>query len=110
MMNEAAFEGNLARNKESEQLGRQALEIERRFLGPDQPEMAVTLYNLAALDGKKGNNDEAFSFLEQAVDHLPAYALSGIEQDPDLTPLHADPRFAALAARAKQVAAAQAPR
>jgi non-specific serine/threonine protein kinase/serine/threonine-protein kinase len=107
MLNEAAIEGNLGRNKESEQLGRQALEIERRFLGPGQPETAVTLYNLAALDGKNGNTDEAFAFLEQAVDHLPAYALSAIEQDPDLTPLRTDPRFAALVAHAKQVAAAK---
>jgi len=110
MMNEAALEGSLGKNKESEQLGRQVLAIERRFLGPDQPETAVTLYNLAALDGKNGNTDEAFSFLEQAVDHLPAYALSGIEQDPDLAPLRADPRFAVLVARAKQVAAAQGPK
>ena len=107
MLNEAAIEGNLGKNKESEQLGREALEIERRFLGPDQPETAVTLYNLAALDGKNGNTDEAFAFLEQAVDHLPAYALSAIEQDPDLGPLRTDPRFAPLVAHAKQVAAAK---
>ena len=107
MMNEGAFEENLGKSAESEQLGRQALAIERRFLGPDQPEMAVTLYNLAALDGKNGNNDEAFSFLDEAVDHLPAYALSGIDEDPDLKPLHADPRFAPLVAHAKQVLAAQ---
>jgi eukaryotic-like serine/threonine-protein kinase len=110
MMNEAALEGSLGKNKESEELGRQVLAIERRFLGPDQPETAVTLYNLAVLDGKNGNTDEAFSFLEQAVDHLPAYALSGIEQDPDLNSLHADPRFAPFVAHAKQVAAAQGPK
>jgi len=107
MVNEAALEGNLGKNKESEQLGRHVLEIERRVLGPGQPETAVTLYNLAVLDAKNGNNDEAFSFLDQAVNHLPAYALSGIDEDPDLKPLHADPRFAPLVAHAKQVLAAQ---
>jgi pentatricopeptide repeat protein len=57
--------------------------------------------------GRKGNRDEAFSLLREAVDHgLPPNADLGIEKDPDLKSLHGDPRFAALVAHAQERAAA----
>jgi len=80
--------------------------LERRLLGPDQREMAVTAYDLAILTAKRGNTDEMFSVLTQAVDHgLPARVGVHTGEDPDLNPLHNGPRFAALVARAKGVPA-----
>jgi len=51
-----------------------------------------------------GHRDEAFEYLGHAID----YGLSAEEvaDDPDLKPLHGDPRFTALLARAKEKAAA----
>jgi eukaryotic-like serine/threonine-protein kinase len=91
---------------EAEKLDREALDIRERTLGPDHPETAISRYGLAIVAARRGRRDQAFSYLKEAVDHgLPSYALMGIEKDPDLTPLHADPRFGALAAQAKERAA-----
>jgi eukaryotic-like serine/threonine-protein kinase len=91
---------------EAEKLDREALDIRERTLGPDHPETAISRYGLAIVAARRGQRDQAFSYLKEAVDHgLPAYALMGIEKDPDLTPLHGDPRFGALAAQAKERAA-----
>ena len=108
MMNEAAIEGQMGRDKESEPLLRQVLELQRRVLGPDQPETAVTVYNLGVLAAKRGGSDEALSLLQESVDHglLARWAVK-IGEDPDLKPLHGDPRFEALVAHAKELAAAQ---
>lgn len=73
---------------------------------PDHPSAALTLYDLGCVTAHEGRKDEAFSFLSSAVDHgLPAYGDLAIEKDPDLNSLHGDPRFTALVAHAKQVAA-----
>jgi hypothetical protein len=108
MMNEAAIQGQMGRDKESELSLRQLLELERRVLGPDQPETAVTLYNLASEVAKKGNSDESLSLLRQSIDHglLPQYA-EAIGTDPDLSALHNKPGFTALIAYAKQHSAAR---
>lgn len=109
MMNQAAIEGQMG--KDTEASLRQLLELQRRVLGPDQPETAVTLYNLASVVAKKGHSSEALSLLRQSIDHgLLARDAAGIGDDPDLKVLHGKPGFAALVAYAKKRAAAQGPR
>ena len=67
--------------------------------------MAIILYNLGALAGVTGRSDEAIGLLYQAIDAgLPPAAVDGMGQDPDLQPLHANPRFPALVAHAKEIA------
>jgi len=103
MMNEAAIQGQMGRDQESELSLRQLLDLERRVLGTDQPETAVTLYNLASEVAKKGKSDEALSLLRQSIDHglLPRYA-EAIGEDPDLNALHGKPGFTALVMYAKR--------
>jgi non-specific serine/threonine protein kinase/serine/threonine-protein kinase len=108
MINLAATLVDLGRDEEAEKLFRQALELEGRVLGPDQPETAETRYDLACILARRGQIEEAFSFLRQAVDHglHPRIDLK-IEREANLNSLHADPRFAALVAHAKERAAFQ---
>jgi len=93
-------------------LVREALDISRRVLGPENPVTAASVYNLGVIAAHRGNRTEALSLLRQALDEglLPSDAL-GMEKDPDLKPLHGDPQFDALVAYAKErVAAAQEPK
>lgn len=108
MMNVAEIKGAMGTDDEAEKLSLQLLDLEHRVLGPDSPEGAQTTYNLATLKAKHGHLDEAFSLLRQAIDHglLPREALA-LADDPYLQLLHADPRFAALVAHAKERASAQ---
>ena len=106
MINEDAIQGLMG--KDNEQSLRQLLELQRRVLGPDQPETADTLYNLASAVAKKGHSSEALSLLRQSVDHgLLARDAEGIGEDPDLKALHGEPGFGALVAYARKHAAAQ---
>jgi len=92
---------------ESETLQRETLEIRRRVLGPDHPDVAGSLYNLGCLMALQGRRTEALSLLRDAIDHgLYAETDLEIEKDSDLASLHGDPRFIALAAHAKERAAA----
>lgn len=73
---------------------------------PNSPSAAITLYNLGCVTAHQGRKTESISFLNAAVDHgLPVYGDLAIEKDPDLNALHGDPRFAAVVAHAKEVAA-----
>jgi eukaryotic-like serine/threonine-protein kinase len=82
------------------------LEIRRRVLGSEHPETAATVYHLGCLAAHRGDKDKAIALLNQAVDHgLARRDELEIEKDPRLAPLHADPRFAALVAHAKEKAA-----
>ena len=92
---------------ESEKLHRKTRDIQRRVLGPEHPDTALSTYNLACTSARKGDGNEALSFLREAVDHglRPDVDLN-IEKDPDLQSLHGDPRFAALVAHAKERASA----
>jgi len=95
------------RYAEAEPLSQQAYEIRRRVLGPEHPDTAASAYNLACLAALQGHRDAAFVLLQQAIDHgLSSTGLAGIEKDSDLKSLHADPRFPALVARAKQTSPA----
>jgi tetratricopeptide (TPR) repeat protein len=108
MMNEAEIKGDMGAYEEAEKMSRDLLDLERRVLGPDRPETAETTYSLASMKAKQGQTEEALSLLRQAIDHglLPREAL-GIGEDPELTALHGDPRFAALVSHAKERVAAQ---
>ncbi len=109
MMNEDAIQGLMGRD--NEQSLRQLLELQRRILAPDQPETAVTLYNLASAVAKKGHSKEALSLLRESVDHgLLARDAEGIGEDPDLKVLRSETGFGALVAYAKKHAAGQRPR
>ena len=110
MMNLAVTVNYLGHHAEAETMLRQALDIETRNFGPDQPETAITRYNLACVLSQVSRFDEAFAQLQEAVDHgaNPRIDLN-LARDPDLNALHADPRFDALVAHAKQVAASKGP-
>jgi hypothetical protein len=92
---------------EAEKLERQTLEIQRRILGPDHPDTAMSTYNLGGIALHKGKPDEALSLLRDAIDHglAPNIALN-MEKDPDLSALYNDARFTSLVAHAKERAAA----
>jgi non-specific serine/threonine protein kinase/serine/threonine-protein kinase len=95
-----------ARYGEAEKLLRETLDIQRRVLGADNPDTSLTSYRLACLLARKNQADEALSLLQEAVDHaLAPSADLAIETNPDLKPLHGDPRFKALVAHAKERAA-----
>jgi len=87
---------------------REAIDIQRHVLGPDYPDTALSVYNLACLEARQGRRNEALSLLRETVDHglSPAQDVD-MEKDPDLKSLHGDPRFTALVAHAKEKAAAQ---
>jgi hypothetical protein len=63
---------------------------------------------LATVEAHDGHLDEAFSLLQQAIDHgLPPLNDLNVEKDPLLNSLHGDPRFDGLVAHAEQLAAIQ---
>jgi non-specific serine/threonine protein kinase/serine/threonine-protein kinase len=96
------------RYDEAEKMERELLDIQRRVLGPEHPATAVSVYNLGCLAARQGRRNEALSLLSEAVDHgAPAHIDLGIDKDPDLKSLHGDPRFDALVAKARQLAAAK---
>jgi serine/threonine protein kinase/Flp pilus assembly protein TadD len=94
---------------EAEKLARETIEIQRRVVGPVHPDTASTTYDLACILAQTGRSDEAISLLREAIEHgLDPSADRELPTDPDLKPLHKDPRFAALAAYAQQRAGTQA--
>jgi serine/threonine protein kinase len=91
------------RYSESEKAFRDTLEGRRRALGVNHPDTASTAYDLACVLALDGKRDEAFANLEFALKHgLLADIRQGLEKDDDLKSLHADPRFDALVAAARQ--------
>jgi serine/threonine protein kinase/tetratricopeptide (TPR) repeat protein len=62
-------------------------------------------YNFACAAAFTGHRDEAFRYLQEAIDHGFVYP-DDISGDKDLASLHADPRFAAIIETARQRAAA----
>ena len=82
-------------------------DLQRRVLGPDHPDTAETTYNLACIAARRGKNDDAFSLLQEALQHglKPSVALE-IASDASLKPLRTDARFSDLVRSAQQSAAA----
>jgi non-specific serine/threonine protein kinase/serine/threonine-protein kinase len=97
------------RYSEAEKLAQETLDIRRRVLGPDHPWTARGIYTLACAEANLGKVSEALHHLREAMEHgLARGELLDMATDPDLEPLHDDPRFHALVAQAKErVAAAQ---
>ena len=62
---------------------------------------AVALYNLGCAHALKGNADAAFEALNKSIDSG-FNVLKQLQEDTDLTSLHADPRWATLVARLSQ--------
>ena len=82
---------------------REVHDVQRRVLGPDHPQTAESNYDLACVEVRRGKRDAALSLLREALDHgLSQDVASTIKDDPDLQPLHSDPRFTALVAYAQQ--------
>ena len=97
----------------AEKLERETLKSQRRILGPESWDAALSKYRLGCILLFKGNRDQALSLIRESVDHgLPSSeVLEYIERNPDLASLHGDPRFAAIEADAKErAAAAQKPK
>jgi serine/threonine protein kinase len=108
MINLASIQRDLGKYDQAEKLFHQTLDLEAHVLGPDQPETAETKYDLAALLVRRGRTDEALALIQDAVDHgLHARIDLDIENDPNLKPLHGDPRFALLVAHARKQAASR---
>jgi serine/threonine protein kinase len=100
--------GKEDRYGEAEKLERQTLETQRRVLGREHPDTAGTSYDLAVALAHNGQSDEAISLLREAIDHgLDPATDHAMATDPDLKPLHRDPRFEMLVSFAQQRAAAQ---
>src|SRR5216683_3015672 len=95
------------RYAEAETLIGDTINLSRRILGPENQFTASTVYCLGGIEARKGNRPKALSLLRQALDTglNPSDALE-MENDPDLTSLHNDPRFIAMVAEVKQRAAA----
>jgi tetratricopeptide (TPR) repeat protein len=93
---------------EAERVYREVLGVQERVLGTDHPTTAMTRYDLGCVTAHEKHKTEAISILSEAVDHgLPGFGDLALEKDPDLNSLHGDPRFAALVAHAKEMAAQQ---
>src|SRR5216684_4049298 len=95
------------RYAEAEKLIGDTINLSRRILGQENQFTASTVYCLGGIEARKGNRPKALSLLRQALDTglNPSDALE-MENDPDLTSLHNDPRFIAMVAEVKQRAAA----
>jgi len=99
-------EGHLV---EAERLQKEVLQVRHRILRAGHPDIALAAYALAGMEALEGRRDEALNLLHDALDHnLPPQETLEMETEPDFKPLHGDPRFDALVAHAKQVAAQKA--
>jgi tetratricopeptide (TPR) repeat protein len=92
----------LGRYGEAKNMWEQAREVGVRVLGPAHPETARSTYNLGCVAAKEGKRDQAFSYLNAAIDHVSPRIVPQITNDPVLIPLSRDPRFRALANRARR--------
>ena len=103
LLNLGDFQRDQHHDEEAEESFHRALEVEARVMGPNQPETAVTKYDLATVLARNGKRNEAFSLLREAVDRgLPPRIASDMTSDSLLNPLHGDPRFTALIAHVKE--------
>ena len=83
---------------------RETLASKRRVLGENFELDTYFSYNLACLAAVLGHRADAFANLRQALDY--GYRGAEIANDEDLKSLHGDPRFDAILAEVKRLAAA----
>jgi serine/threonine protein kinase len=102
MGNEADSLYSMGRFAEAQQLLEQTRAIQLRVLGPHHFETARAAYNLGCIAAVNGMRDEAFTFLNEAIEGLAPIRIPDVKGDPAFNSLHADPRFARLVVRAKQ--------
>jgi non-specific serine/threonine protein kinase/serine/threonine-protein kinase len=103
MSNFAEILTRLGNYAEAEKLLVQAKTTLIKKLGPDSAQTAITTYNMACLALRRGRRDEALQLLNDAVNHgLASWVVTDMVKDPDLEPLHGDPRFNALVAEAQK--------
>lgn len=96
-----SLEGHYSR---AEKLFREAIDIAGKTNEPS--ELAIAWYSFACGAALAGRHNEALEYLAHAVDD--GFAASGwMDSDSELKSLHNDPRFDALAAKARQNASAQ---
>jgi len=98
----------MGRFNEAQQLWEQELEITLRVLGPNHQETARATYNLGCLAAIGGRRDQAFTYLNRAIEALSPIRIPDIKGDPAFESIRTDPRFAALVRRAAQRGAGEA--
>jgi serine/threonine protein kinase/tetratricopeptide (TPR) repeat protein len=102
----SAHQGRFA---EADDLARQALDLESRQRAAQHLIYGYSTYYQACIAAIAGRRDDAISLLEKSVARgLWPEALAFMPLDPDLQSLHGDPRFDALAARARKPASSHA--
>lgn len=92
----------MGRFADAKAMWQQTRNIQLHVLGPHHPETARSTYNLGCVAAHEGKMDQAFSYLSEAVDQLAPRIVPQVANDPVLAPLHKDPRFPVLVARAKK--------
>lgn len=94
--------GSVACHDEAERLSLEVVELQRRVLGPNHPDTADSLYNLACSNSVRGRRDQALDWLRQALDAGFSDA-ELLADDTDLDSIRDDPRFRALASRLRAI-------
>ena len=108
MNNLAETYEKLGRLDEARALMIKTRDIQERVLGPNHPDTAFSVYNLGLLAARRGERDEAFRLINEALDRgLSAEYGMRMREDPELSSIRDDPRFAALVARAQSRATAR---
>ncbi|HTM37349.1 MAG TPA: serine/threonine-protein kinase [Terriglobales bacterium] len=92
----------LGRYGEARDMWEQARKVELRVVGEAHPETARSTYNLGCVAAKEGKRDQAFSYLNAAIDHISPRIAPQISNDPVFTSLKGDPRFRRLVNRASR--------
>ncbi len=80
---------------EAEPLLKRSLEIKEKALGPNHPDAALAFYNLGVVALKRGKRPEALAYMRRAIPRFfgTSYWKALVEEDPDIAPLRADPKF-----------------
>ena len=99
MLDLGEFQRDAGREDDAEATLAKLLVIEKRAFAPDQGETAATEYDLASVCLRKGQTDQALTWLSEALngDLAPRIA-QGLPRDPLFAPLRNDARFRRLMA------------
>jgi serine/threonine protein kinase len=94
------------RYAEADRILRETLTTARRVVGENNDLTGTVILNLACLAALQGRRADAFATLRQAVDHGYRRA-DELPNEEDLKSLHGDPRFDAIVAEVKRLAASK---